>query len=205
MSENTLVPVLDTFNRLFDNLNEMMFESGLEKPMISVVPLRSHNLRITQGRVWDDTEVSRSKSEFAVNAHDLGKPFDQLVEIMMHGMVHLYDLQNGIEDRNGYYHNKLFKESAERFGLVCERGRYGWDATSLGEKGKFILSLLREEDFKIQRVFTPKAQHDLQFKSRLFVYRCPECGAVVKSRKAVNLACLCNGNLNHLEVVSQPG
>ena len=204
MSENTLVPVLDTFNRLFDNLNEMMFESNLEKPIISVVPLRGHNLRITQGRVWDDNELSASKSEFAFNAHDLGKPFDKVVEIMMHGMVHLYDLQNGINDRNGYYHNKNFKNSAERFGLICERGKYGWDATSLGDKGRFILSLLREDDFKIQRVLAPRSQNNLQFKSRLFVYRCPVCGAVVKSRKAVNVACLCNGNINRFEVVSEP-
>lgn len=51
-------------------------------------------------------------------------------------MVHYYCQLNGIADvsQNGRYHNKKFKEEAEKRGLVISWGQYiGWSITKPDE------------------------------------------------------------------------
>ena len=55
---------------------------------------------------------------------------------LMHEMVHYYCQLNGIADvsQNGRYHNKKFKEEAEKRGLVISWGQYiGWSITKPDE------------------------------------------------------------------------
>lgn len=60
--------------------------------------------------------------EINICAEHLARPFEQVAETLLHEMVHLYNLQIGVQDtsRSGTYHNKKYKEAAELIGK-----RYG--------------------------------------------------------------------------------
>ena len=51
--------------------------------------------------------------EINICAEHLARPFEQVAETLLHEMVHLYNLQIGVQDtsRGGTYHNKKYKEA----------------------------------------------------------------------------------------------
>lgn len=75
--------------------------------------------------------MASMKSIFVLNI--LQDLFEQVAETLLHEMVHLYNLQIGVQDtsRGGTYHNKKYKEAAEKHGLTVEKdAKYGWTKTS---------------------------------------------------------------------------
>ena len=81
--------------------------------------------------------------EINICAEHLARPFEQVAETLLHEMVHLYNLQIGVQDtsRGGTYHNKKYKEAAEQHGLtVGKDAKYGWTVTTLNDEAKaFVL------------------------------------------------------------------
>lgn len=74
--------------------------------------------------------------QISLNAEYLSNQTDEIIGTLLHEMVHLFNLQNGIKDtsRSGYYHNKSFKESAEARDLIAEKvDGSGYSKTSLSD------------------------------------------------------------------------
>lgn len=115
--------------------------------------------------------------------------------MLLHEMVHLYNLQNDIKDtsRGNGYHNKRFKEEAEKRSLnISCSPKIGWSDTKLNDEARqlvadkanataFTLSRARAVDDGDMPAPKPK--------SSTRKYICPVCGAIIRSTKEVNVIC----------------
>ena len=109
---------------------------------------------------------------------------------MAHEVGHYYNYVNGIRDCSGnQYHNKRFKEVAERLLLETSYNKKtGYSTTTPTEEFKKMLS-----EFKPQKdVFNlfrdmPKAKKQ---KTKMVKWVCPQCGLIVRSAKELNIMCL---------------
>jgi hypothetical protein len=74
--------------------------------------------------------------EINISAEHLDRPIENVMATLCHEMVHYYCALNDIADtsQNGRYHNKNFKQEAEKRGLEISKARYiGWSVTEPGE------------------------------------------------------------------------
>lgn len=149
MSETSLKPVIDKLEGLFSKFNEKFYNNELQFPVITVSPDTTKGAYgwCTAWKAWstsepkkvadiskmtkEDLEAMKKEGFYEINicAEYLARPFEQVAETLLHEMVHLYNLQVGIQDtsRGGTYHNKKYKEAAEQHGLTVDKdAKYGW-------------------------------------------------------------------------------
>lgn len=140
MSATSLKPVIEKLESLFSSFNQKFYNGELQTPVITVSPDTTKGAYgwCTSWKAWSNldpdsktTDISQmSKAdldamqnegfyEINICAEHLARPFEQVAETLLHEMVHLYNLQIGVQgtSRNGTYHNKKFKEAAEQHGL----------------------------------------------------------------------------------------
>lgn len=117
--------------KMYRQLNKDYFNNELEEPIITIMSTPRAYGHVTVGRVWKSKDVQRF--ELNLGAGTLNRPIERVVSTLLHEMVHIYHLQNGIQDtsRGNAYHNKKFKEKAESVGLIIDYdSRIGWSITS---------------------------------------------------------------------------
>ena len=166
MSETSLKPVIDKLENLFSKFNEKFYNGELQTPIITVSPDTTKGAYgwCTAWKAWSNKQPEQKKTvdlaamskedlenlkkdegfyEINICAEHLARPFEQVAETLLHEMVHLYNLQIGVQDtsRGGTYHNKKYKEAAEQHGLtVGKDAKYGWTVTTLNDEAKaFVL------------------------------------------------------------------
>lgn len=113
---------------------------------------------------------------------------------------------DGIND--GKYHNKKFKETAEAHGLhIDHHATYGWTITTLAEEtAEWLAQQPGMENITASRKTTlqikTKADDDeggettttikggrSTSKNRSIKYVCPQCGAIIRATRQVNVVC----------------
>lgn len=122
-------------NMIFDRLNEHFFEGVLSRPTITI---QSTPRAYGHFTISDCTWISKNGGTHEINigAGTLSRPIENVCATLVHEMVHYYCHIKGIKDTSrGYtYHNKHFKEEAEKRGLLIEHDdKYGWTITSPAE------------------------------------------------------------------------
>ena len=165
MAEQSLKPIIDKLENLFSKFNEKFYGGELQKPIITVSP---DTTKVAYGwctswKAWSNKEpksISEMKQEeveamknegfYEINlcAEHLARPFEHVAETLLHEMVHLYNLQVGVQDtsRSGTYHNKKYKEAAEQHGLTVEKdAKYGWTRTKLNPEAKAFVDSLQDK------------------------------------------------------------
>lgn len=128
--------------------------------------------------------------EINMCAEHLNRPFEETCSTLIHEMVHLMNLQNGVQDtsRSGMYHNKNFKQTAEEHGLEIEKdAKYGWCRTKLTEAALEYVNSLEGQVFTLVRSRIPKLKGNSSSSSKKYV--CPGCGAIIRATKEVNVMC----------------
>lgn len=119
MNEVSLKPVIDELETLFSKFNKAFFEGKLEKPVITVSPDHTRGAYgwCTGWKAWQDGTKEGGYYEINLCAEYLNRPFEETCGTLLHEMVHLQNLQDNVQDtsRSGSYHNRKFKETAERF------------------------------------------------------------------------------------------
>ena len=153
-------------------------------------------------KIWRRGEDSTY--ELNVAAEVLNYNIEETLDTMLHEMVHLYCRENGIKEcsRGGSYHNKRFKEEAERRGLTCYYTKqYGWNTTPSDSLVEYALSKGWSE-IRIARS-TPirfggnsggangqngPAVPERRTSSTRKV-QCPKCLQSVRATKTVNILC----------------
>lgn len=198
MKNNSLQNIIHELEDMFDLFNKKYFEDKLSKPVITVSPDSTKGAYgwCTSWKAWKDGQ--REYYEINMCAEYLTRPFEQVAGTMLHEMIHLYDLENGIQDcsRGGTYHNAKFKKAAEEHGLIVEATeKYGYAKTQLSDeakkaiedfKGKSAFVLFRESGRKTEKKTTKS-------KSSSRKYVCPCCGTIVRATKEVKIICAdCN-------------
>ena len=177
MKETSLKPVIEKLESLFSKFNEKFYNNELQTPVITVSPDTTKGAYgwCTAWKAWtigeqkkvadlstltkEDLEAMKKDDgfyEINICAEHLARPFEQVAETLLHEMVHLYNLQIGVQDtsRGGTYHNKKYKEAAEKHGLTVEKdAKYGWTKTSLNDEAKAFVDGLQDKSLN----FTERA------------------------------------------------
>ena len=190
-----------------------LFEKRLGKP-IQDMPIFTVNNR--HRNAWGYTSVARvwnvdgeTKREIGITARLLTADIEEIVDTIIHELVHIYALENGIQDvsRGGYYHNKEFKRLAETVGLKCvDCGSAGWNTTP--KENEFIIDFICEhniEEFlmcsdEMSRVPQMPTQTNTSTASQTattsgtrknsWKHTCPKCGAIARTGKpSIVLVC----------------
>lgn len=182
-----------TLEELFEEFNSYLFNNEVEKPVITISPDTTSGAYgwCTTQKIWksDDEEYY----EINICAEHLNRPIKEVCATLIHEMVHLHNIGNGIRDTsaNGRYHNKKFKETAEAHGLIIEKdSRYGWTITKLQESTeKWIEENVKIEKFNLARVKREKASAGK--KSKYKYYMCPCCEVKFYSVHTINATCEC--------------
>ena len=190
--------------KIFRTLNEHYFDSEIDEPVITIQSTPRAYGHVTVGKAWTRGADGEQRRELNIGAGTLDRPIENIVATMLHEMVHLIDLQEGIQDtsRGGTYHNKRFKARAETVDLsISYDSRIGWSVT---EPTEALIEYIIEQgwnDIRMSRIdgysargiggnsgatgtgtVTPK-----KTSSRKYV--CPCCKNSVRATKDVNIIC----------------
>lgn len=193
-------------NKLFDKLNIALFEGALSRPIITIQNTPNAYGHVTVMKTW--LSGNERRRELNIGAGTLARPIEETVATLIHEMVHIYNLDNEIKDvsRGGAYHNKRFKEEAEKRWLLIEHDKsYGWTITKPSDK--LIEWCIAEEleEIKIQysalgffdfgddeddnEAPTPKGRPKGKPTSSTRKYICPNCKASVRATRDISLIC----------------
>ena len=191
--------------KMFRALNRDFFGGELEEPIITIQSTPRAYGHVTVAKTWRRKEDWRH--ELNIGAETLERPIEHIAATMLHEMVHLYNMAHEVQDcsRGGVYHNRKFRDEAERRGLVIEHDeRYGWTKTSPSEE---LLDYILQQgwaDIEMNRGLgwcpppstggksgagsAPGAERP-KAKSSTRKYVCPCCGQSVRATKVVNIIC----------------
>lgn len=201
---NVIGAALEELYRIFGILNRDKFNGELTEPVITIQKTKGRTLgHFTVDRTWRDknNEESEETSYYEINVDprwfNSRTPAD-VAETLLHEMCHYYNKMNDIKDCSGNVHNKKFKSSAEKVGLVVEKGNgVGYGYTSMSEALKAYMDEVvkpNEEAFEYFRSTPMKLSGGGGTrKKNLFKYTCPECGQEVKGKRDMTIKCgLCD-------------
>lgn len=211
-NQGSLKTVIEKLEKLYSIFNDKFYDGELQVPVITVSPDTTKKNNgwcilgwCTTWKAWKNTNEPKeqeTKSEtdkepdgyYEINmcAEHLARPFKEVCATLLHEMVHLWNLQTGVQDtsRGGSYHNKKFKNIAEEHGLIIDQHpKYGWTLTTLNEEAsQFIDTIGKDEQgFGIYRNKLPKFKTASNSSSKKYV--CPCCGTIIRATKEVNVTC----------------
>lgn len=115
--------------KIFRALNEHYFSGVIEEPVITIQSTPRAYGHVTVAKAWQRADGGQ-RHELNIGAGTLDRPIENVTATVLHEMVHLYNLQTGVQDtsRGGAYHNKKFRDAAEARDLhisYAGRGRTG--------------------------------------------------------------------------------
>ena len=181
--------------RIYHELEKSLFDTPLEEPIILIQSNKKKVLgTCSVNKIWENKrDVENQKYEITVVAENLNRPIDEIVETVLHEMVHLYCSLNNIKDtsNNYVYHNKRYKEQAEKHGLEVKRGTtVGWAITKLTPETKELIKKFNidETAFDYYRKVRP-----FSGSGKKIVYKKYICSGICETKlsvyKSVNLIC----------------
>ena len=184
--------VASYLDKIFNLLNEAYFENALSKPVITIQRTPRLYGHVSCAKVWTSDEEQRH--ELNIGAGTLNRNIEDVVATMLHEMVHLWNMQNNIQDcsRGGTYHNKKFKLEAEKRDLQIDYHQtYGWTITTPTDN---LVEWCIENDLSEIRVTRHEGKHAFitttgTKTSSTRKYICPICGLSVRATKTVSIIC----------------
>lgn len=184
----------------FDILNEVYYGGELPRVMITIQSSPRAYGYITIDEIWKTSEGQLH--EINIGAENLNRPIEQILATLNHEMVHLYCMEKGISDtsKGGRYHNKRFKNEAEKRELKIEYHPYiGYSLTSPTEQFIRVLEnngLLDKgiEHYRatVQPITMTGGGEDINVgkkKTSTRKYICPSCGTSIRATKDVFVIC----------------
>ena len=190
--------------KMFRILNNYYFNGEIEEPIITMQSTPCAYGHVTVAKAWHKANGDE-RHELNIDAGTLDRPIEDVTATLLHEMIHLYHLQNGVKDcsRGGTYHNKKFKVTAEACDLKIDYDpRIGWSITSPTEKLIELIIAQGWEDICIGRMDgyvsrgtgrgassgntePPKPKKTSSTRK----YICPRCRMSVRATREVNLIC----------------
>lgn len=200
--ENNLKPVLNELHKAFDLYNDEFFEGKLPQVVITIQASGKRQAYgwISVNKVWSDG-AGTDLHEINISAEHIGSRDNKMVDVLqtlLHEMIHLYALENDIQDvsRNGSYHNKKFKANAEAHGMEYTHDgpdpKIGFSAITLTEETKEIIDTwdLDESAFGINRAGEGGGKEKKTKKKSNIVKWVCECDTIIRSSKPeINVIC----------------
>lgn len=191
--------------KMFRALNIRYFNGQLEEPIITIQSTPCAYGHVTVGKSWRKGQEHRH--ELNIGAGTLDRPIENVTAMLLHEMVHLWNLQNSVQDcsRGGAYHNKRFRDAATARDLsISHDKRIGWSIT---EPTPALCDFIISEgwaDISMNRIewsYTPRGAANgaatgttpptKPIHTRKYICLC--CHASVRATKTVNIMCMdCN-------------
>ena len=181
--------------KIFHQLEKCLFEKPLEEPVILIQSTKKKILgTCSVNKVWEKkNDKDANKYEITIVAESLKRPTEEIVETLLHEMVHLWCSLEGIKDtsNNYVYHNNKYKTEAEAHGLEVKKGKtYGWAYAKLTEKTKGLIQSFQIDESAFQYYREPILLPASSGKKVVYnKYECPSCGLKISTYKTVNLKC----------------
>lgn len=197
-----------TLEGLYNHLNQDFFENKLPVPIITVQSKKGSMGHCTVAKVWKRGDGRTY--EMNICADVLDYPVEETIDTMLHEMVHLYCRENDIKEvsRGGVYHNKKFKELAEKVGLVTTyNDRIGFNTVGSGNERliEYALSIdfygfeiCRKEEHEYIPISildmggvptSPTGSPINPPQSSTRKYQCPQCKNSFRATKDLNVIC----------------
>lgn len=194
--------------KIFRQLNADSFAGRLEEPIITIQSTPTAYGHVTVAKTWK--RKGDWRHELNISADWLERPIEHVVATMIHEMVHLYNMQEGIQDcsRGGTYHNKHFKAEAEKHMLeISKDEKYGWTITRPTDE---LLEYILDKGWgdidmgkgMVPMFFGTKGGDDAQKGtdgtdkgkekpkgSNSRRYQCPCCKAIARTTKDLHIIC----------------
>lgn len=205
----TIYTAIDELQRNFKKLNEIYFNGELEKPVITILTDSMGGAYgwISVNKVWSSKDKKYFR-EINLCAEYLNRPAEFVITTLLHEMCHLWNIQKNIQDcsRSGTYHNKSFKEIAEKCDLIVEKSeKYGFCITKPTDKLiEYVKENCRVGCFKLERMKTyrdgtPKTTIGKdgkettvsRTKQSMRKYKCPSCGLIIRASKDITGKLMC--------------
>ena len=185
----------------FDYFNKILFNSLLPQAMITIQSRGKDNCYgwCSVDPIWykgEDIDTSElTFHEINFSAEYLNRSFNDLMETLLHEMVHLSNITEGINDcSKRQFHNENFKEKAESIGLIVKKvKRYGWSETHLTEG---LIKLV--DDLKVPKDIFVFARVDKPIKkvakpNTKVKLVCPQCDTKITAEDEIRVTCMdCN-------------
>lgn len=192
----------------YDVFNQKYFNNTLPAVMITIQSSRGAYGHCTTQKVW--ASATELYYELNLGAEYLSRPIENVLATLMHEMVHIYCMENGIKDTSnaGRYHNTKFKHEAEKRDLKISKAPcIGWSVTEPTEK--FIQNIhtwgldVACENYRLGAGSSSASGgasgaggNDMGTdtdkkpkKSSTRKYQCPVCGNSVRATKDINIIC----------------
>jgi hypothetical protein len=195
---STIEQATKELHKAFNMLNKEFFGGSL--PMVALT-IQTKGKRLALGwfsveKIWTGEGIEMH--ELNISAETLNRPYEEIMRTLLHEMVHLYCAvqERPIKDtsRGGTFHNKNFKEAAEKHGFFYDEpadARYGWAFPKLTPETIKLINngfkfQINKAAFKIARLEPDSSSK----KTNSFKWVCPNCEAKVRSTKEeVKLVC----------------
>lgn len=184
----------------FDYFNEKLFNSLLPQAMITIQSRGKDNCFgwCSVDPIWytgeSGTDIEQSTENFYeinFSAEYLNRKFEDIMETLIHEMVHLSNITQGIDDcSKKQFHNENFKNEAERVGLRVEKvKRYGWTDTHLTEELIKLVDELKvpKDIFVFARI--DKAIKKVTKQNTKIKLVCPKCKNKITAEDEINVIC----------------
>jgi SprT-like family len=158
---NSYTKIIEVLDKAFDHFNAKYCENILSKPLIVVL---SRGRKACYGWHWAQKwRVGEEvKTEIMIAAETLDRPWQDILETLLHEMVHLHNAQHNLKDCNAQqYHNKNFRNTATQiFHLNVEKlHQKGYALTSLSDRSSAdVLEFIEEQKLSpigLKRIVPP--------------------------------------------------
>lgn len=190
---SSIKEIITILEDIFDKANAKFYDGKVIRPIITVQTAGRGVLGwCSCNRIWNNEETNEEAYEINIVAEHLTRSINEVVGTMLHEMVHLHNLQNGIKDCTAVqYHNKHFRDSALEHGLKLMIKKAdvnkGYSYTELNDEGLAFVKEMGWEDFKINRTTkvdkTPKKSH------KTYTFVC-DCGTKIRHKdKELKITC----------------
>lgn len=155
------VELLNELYRSYDFFNQKFANGALPRPVITVANPHKQNVWgwFANG-AWESSKESIHEIRLNPNRYKVDG-VEGVLETLLHEMAHLKNREEGKKDCTSQQrHNKLFKESAETFGLeVSKAGRLGFANTKLGGAAEKVIQQLKPNT-KLYNLFLKVQEED---------------------------------------------
>lgn len=197
---NVIGAALEELYRIFGILNRDKFNGELTEPVITIQKTRGRTLgHFTLAKVWKDKNdvESEENAYYEINVDprwfNSRTPAD-VAETLLHEMCHYHNKVNDIKDCSGNVHNKKFKSSAEKVGLIVEKGKgVGFGYTSMSEALEtYMKEVVKPSEVAFEYFRTAPMKLSGaggERKKSVFKYTCPECGQEAKGKRDISIKC----------------
>ena len=147
--------------KMFNVINIDFFNGELPKCILTVQSSKGRSYgHSTCQKIWKDRAHDTSYYEINIASEFLDREIECTLDTLIHEMIHLYCRVKDIKEtsRGGVYHNKKFKELAEKCGLQCfYNERVGWNTDHTGNTKLIEYALSKGFDEICIGVATPSS------------------------------------------------